>query len=328
MYENVPVGLRHAYSLYDRKPKQGITHTCNLPRKVISVDVEGNCMLCSCDAWLPISVTNILDVRHLSDVWRTDLAKKLQDDVDSKKFTWCSVNSCGVMNRDQVRDSHYISINVDESCNLACPSCRISKINWTSGPKYENRLRIAKHLLHLIDGFDDPLEVMMSGNGDPFASLIYRPLLLDMKPKENISLRLLTNGLLIKKLMPHTRMKDNIKFLDISIDAGDKHTYEKVRLGGRWETLRDNLDYVKANFKCPVTLKFVLQKNNLDSLDNFVELVDSYGFSGNIMPIEDWSSMKDFKDHNVLDKNHRLHTKALEKIQAHRTNPNLFFHGI
>ena len=328
MYENVPVGLRHAYSLYDRTPKQGITHTCNFPHKVVSVDVEGNCMLCRCDAWLPIVVANIMDVSNLSEIWETDLAQKLQDDVDSKSFTWCSVDSCGIRKRNQIRDSNYISINVDESCNLACPSCRSSKINWTSGPKYESRIRKANHLTQLINRFENPLEVMMSGNGDPFASLIYRPLLLDMKPKENIVLRLLTNGLLIKKLMPKMSIKDNIKFLDISIDAGDKQTYEKVRLGGNWETLCDNLDYVKANFSSLVTLKFVLQKNNLDSLDNFVELVDSYGFHGNIMPIEDWSSMKDFKDHNVLDKNHRLHTKALEKIQAHRTNPNLFFHGI
>lgn len=292
------------------------------------MDVEGNCMLCHCDAWLPIAVANIMDVNNLSEIWDTDLSRKLQDDVDTKKFTWCSVDYCGIKKQNQIRNSHYISINVDESCNLACPSCRSHKINRTSGAIYENRSKMAKHIIKLINKFENPLEVMMSGHGDPFASLVYRPLLLEMKPKENLVLRMLTNGLLIKKLMPKMGIKDNIKFLDISIDAGDKQTYEKVRLGGDWEILRDNLGYVKENLKCNVTLKFVLQKNNLDSLDNFVELVDSYGFHGNIMPIEDWSTMKDFEDHDVLNINHRLHSQALEKIKAHRSNPNIFLHGI
>jgi len=328
MLEHVPYHKLHRYNLYDRTAKTGITNTCNYPHKVASIDVEGECFLCTCDGWLPISSGKIQNYTKLEQIWQTDVAKKLQQDIDSKKFTWCSVDACGIKKQNQIQQQHYISINVDESCNLACPSCRVSKINWTSGKKYDDRLTIATHLVKLINGFKQPLEIMMSGNGDPLASLIYRPLILDLEPKDNISIRMLTNGLLLRKLAPKLKIKDSIKFLDISVDAGDQETYEKLRLGGSWRTLKDNLDYVKDEFDCHVTLKFVLQKGNVSSLDNFVKLLEEYGFHGNIMPIEDWSSLKDFKSHNVFDKEHDLYQYTRDKIEEYRDHPLLFLHSI
>ena len=328
MLEHVPQHLRHQYKLYDRTAKSGITNSCNYPHKAASIDVEGNCMVCSCDGWLPISVCNVKEINGLEQIWNNGIAQKIQKDVDDKKFTWCSVDTCGVKTRDRFVDRHYISVNVDESCNLACPSCRKSRIYRTEGKEFLSRESIAKHVLNLINKFDKPIEIMMCGNGDPFASLIYRPLILDMEPKENIRLRLLTNGLLLKKLMPKMKSKRNIKYLDISIDAGDSETYEKVRLGGKWSTLLENLDYVKENVDCTVTLKFVLQKDNLHSLDNFVALLGKYNFSGNIMPIEDWGTMSNFDAQNVFDSSHPDHALLQEKLAKHRDNPLLFFHAI
>ena len=327
MLEHVPQHLLHAYNLYDRTAKTGITNTCNYPHKVASIDVEGNCMLCGCDGWLPISSGKIQNYTKLEQIWQTDVAKKLQQDIDAKKFTWCSVDSCGIRKQNQIKQKYFISINVDESCNLACPSCRNKKINWTSGKKYDDRLTIATHLVKLINQFTQPLEIMMSGNGDPLASLIYRPLLLDMEPRDNISVRVLTNGLLLKKLMPRMKSKKNVKHLDISIDAGDSETYEKVRLGGKWSTLLENLDYVKENVDCTVTLKFVLQKDNIDSVDNFVRLMEQYGFNGNIMPIENWGAMDNFAEHDVFASDHPMNARVKDILSKYSNQPGLYFHA-
>lgn len=328
MLEHVPPHLMHQFGLYDRTTKHGINNKCNYPHRTATIDVEGNCMICSCDGWLPISVCKIQDIDNLERIWENQLSKQIQKDVDDKKFTWCSVDSCGIRKRDRIWDKHYISINVDESCNLACPSCRKSKIYRTNGDQFHKRESIARHLVNLINGFDRPLEIMMSGNGDPFASLIYRPLLLAMEPKENIHLRLLTNGLLLKKLMPKMKVIKNIDNLDISVDAGDKETYERVRLGGRWETLIENLDYVKDSLETTVTLKFVLQKDNLASLDNFVVLLERYQFAGNIMPIEDWGAMADFQSANIFSESHPDYTIMKKKLEHYRNHPLLFFHSI
>ena len=329
MLEHVP---SHKLLKYNRggrgTAKIGITNNCNYPHKSASIDVKGNCMVCSCDGWLPISVCNVKDINSLEQIWSNDIAREIQKDVDDKKFTWCSVDKCGVKKQDRIMERHYVSVNVDESCNLACPSCRKAKIYRTSGKDFLSRESIANHLVDLINKFYKPIEIMMCGNGDPFASLIYRPLLLNMEPKDNIRLRLLTNGLLLRKLMPKMKSKENVKHLDISIDAGDRETYEKVRLGGRWNALLDNLDYVKENVRCAVTLKFVLQRDNVQSLDNFVALLEKYNFRVNVMPIEDWASMSNFNVHNIFDPTHRDHEVLQQKLAKHRGHPLLFFHAI
>ena len=327
MLEHVPHHKLHRYNLYDRTAKTGITNTCNYPHKVASIDVEGECFLCTCDGWLPISSGKIQNYTKLEQIWQTDVAKKLQQDIDSKKFTWCSVDSCGIRKQNQIKQQHSISINVDESCNLACPSCRVSKINWTSGKKYDDRLTIATHLVKLINGFKQPLEIMMSGNGDPFASLIYRPLLIEMEPTDNIKIRMLTNGLLLKKLLPSMKIKQSIKYLDISMDAGDKETYEVVRLGGSWQVLLDNLDYIKEHVDAEVTLKFVFQKRNLDSLDNFVKLLEKYQFLGNVTPLEDWNTMTDFAEHDILNPEHPLYETAKTKLDSYKSHPLFLYQG-
>ena len=329
MFEHVPKHLRHQYNLYDRKGKWGITtNKCNLPHKTVAIDGFGNCMICECDGWLPISVCNIMEVDTLDQIWQSPRAKTIQGSVDQGKFTWCSVNRCGILKGDKVRQTYYVSINIDDSCNLACPSCRKSKVYRTNGEEFNSRYKLVVRLLDLINKFDSPIEIMMSGNGDPFASLIYRPLLLGMEPKQNINIRFLTNGLLLKKLMPKMSIKQSIRHLDISIDAGDRETYERVRLGGKWETLIENLDYVKHNMDCKVTLKFVLQRDNLASLDNFVSLVERYQFRGNIIPIEDWGTLGNFSAHNIFDTSHHDHKVLKEKLEKHRKNPLLHFHSI
>jgi len=285
-------------------------------------------MLCGCDGWLPISVGKIESFKNLEDVWQTNVAKQLQQDIDSKKFTWCSVDACGIRQENRIKQRYFISVNIDESCNLACPSCRRSKINRTSGNEYESRLLKTRHLVKLINKFDHPMEIMMSGNGDPFASLIYRPLLMEMEPKENVKIRMLTNGLLLKKLLPSMKIKQSIKRLDISIDAGDKETYEKVRLGGKWNVLIENLDYIKENVDCKVTLFFVLQKDNIDSVDNFVRLMEQYGFNGNIMPIENWGAMDNFAEHDVFASDHPMNARVKDILARYGNQPGLFFHSI
>jgi MoaA/NifB/PqqE/SkfB family radical SAM enzyme len=168
---------------------------------------------------------------------------------------------------------------------------------------------------------------MMSGNGDPFASLIYRPLLIEMEPTDNIKIRMLTNGLLLKKLLPSMKIKQSIKYLDISMDAGDKETYEVVRLGGSWKVLLDNLDYIKEHVDAEVTLKFVFQKRNLDSLDNFVKLLEKYQFLGNVTPLEDWNTMTDFAEHDILNPEHPLYETAKAKLDSYKSHPLFLYQG-
>ena len=172
----------------------------------------------------------------------------------------------------------------------------------------------------------------MSGNGDPFASLIYRPILMNLAPNPKLVFKIMTNGLLLKKLLKKTAIYNNIEQYSISIDAGDAETYKKVRVNGSWESLIENLNFLKLELEDNkfVNLNFCLHNENLDSLNNFVELVGKYQWNGTIQSLEDWGSYKYkkfFNQQNVLDKRHNLFPLAIKKLKMISTNKNVFLVG-
>ena len=326
MKEFVPSYLKPTWKLYDRTEKQGITNNCNLPFKVVSIDHDGNCMLCTCDGWLPISVCNIMDIDSFDKIWQTTRAIALQQDVSSKKFTYCSVDSCNIKKQDVLFENYFINLNYDESCNLACPTCRPQAINITSGTKYEHKLKMSKHISKLISKFDHACTINMSGNGDPFASLIYRKFLMTVEPNPKHKYRLLTNGLLLKKLLAKTKIYNNIDVIDISIDAGDQQTYERVRKGGSWPVLIENLDYLKSlNLDVLIRLNMVVQVENFHSIKHFDKLLQKYNWNGRISRLEDWSTFnkKQWQWRNISDKSHPLHGNLEQQIK-NITNKKIF----
>tara|TARA_B110000503_G_C7055637_1_gene374302 strand:+ start:80 stop:1117 length:1038 start_codon:yes stop_codon:yes gene_type:complete len=329
MQEHVPYYLQHQYNLYDRTKKSGIRFSCNYPEKVLSIDNQGNCFLCICDGWLPVSVGHIMSFNTIEEVWQSPVAKSLQKDIIiDKSFTHCSVDYCGIKDYNCTSDSYFISINIDESCNLQCPTCRDHFMNFTSGKIYENKLVWAKHIEKLLSNFNHKTIIAVSGNGDPFASLIYRPII--MQGKSNIwhSYKITTNGLLMKKLLRKTSIYSNIIEYSISVDAGDADTYEKIRLRGKWNVLIENLDFLHNDLKdkknIKVNLNFCLQSGNIESLINFADLVDHYNWQGTIQPLEDWGTYKDFKQHDILNTEHELHNKMLEQLKVVSLRKNIW----
>lgn len=330
----IPIENQLSYNSIPRNKdlKLDIKNSCNVPSRVLVVDRRGNCFVCSCEAWLPISVGQIQDFTTLEQVWNSPVAKFLQDDVAQKKFTHCAVDRCGILIKDQKiinysptatdpDDYFNISINIDDSCNLTCPSCRTSKIMITQGQEYEQRLSQVYHMVNLLENFEHPCHITMTGNGDPLASAIMRPLIHNYRPKNNHTIRLFTNGLLLKKQLSDSSILKSITQYFISIDAGSKPVYEIVRQGGRWNNLLENLDWlkeIKKQTNATVLLKFVLQKDNWHDMENFADLCESHGFNGVINRLEDWGTWKDFAKHdvigNALNPDHASAMQALKHV--------------
>lgn len=298
--------------------KPGIIHACNRPYKVLTINNDGECYLCVCEAWLPTSAGNIESFDTLDQVWNNPIAKQLQQDISAKNYTQCAVEHCGVMYRDMIEDSYYINVALDNSCNLACPSCRREMINHTQGPEYAARQRRVDHFLQLLQRFDQPLRMILIGNGDPLASAVMRPIVLNWQPKSNQSVILFTNGLLMKKLLPDSAILPHITQFQISVDAGTKHTYETVRRPGRYEVLRENLDWLAQNLprSATVILKFTISAMNAKDLVNFSEMCKTYGFRGEVTKLDDWNTFDDFSSQEViLNTNHVLHATAIENLK-------------
>ena len=296
-----------------------ITNTCEAPFKAITIDLESNCFICGCDGWLPIPVGKVQDFKSLNDVFNSPVAKSLQEDILDKKFTWCAVNHCGIKNNNIRFMKYEIAINIDESCNLKCPSCRRELIMHDSGLKFEEKLKDIKTIIQWLENSSDGVNIILTGNGDPLASHIIRPFIKNYTPKPNQIFTFVTNGLLIKKHLVDSPIFHQIKNYRISVDAGSAESYALTR-GANWSVLLENFNFLVEHKKQElVTLNFCVQKNNYKDIPNFIKLCADYGFYGNIHQLDDWGTWPGimpenpdvwtikngtFLDHNVLDYSH------------------------
>lgn len=316
-----------------------IHNSCNMPFKSVSVDLNGNCLICICDGWLPIPVGQVQDFKNLDELFLSPQAKLLQQDIQGKKFTWCAVDHCGIKNNHITLKENFLSINIDESCNLWCPSCRREQIMHLEGPTFEKKKNDVVRILEWLDQFEGPITIELSGNGDPLASSIIRPLFQNYKSKPLQKFLLKTNGLLIKKQLLKSSILKNIKTYSISVDAGTAEVYNKVRYGGSWTVLLENFDFlVSLGKEKSVCLNFAAQKNNFRDIPNFVNLCNRYGFSGNIHQLDDWGTWNNndvlnpddwtikngtFIQHNVLDKQHPDYQECIQIVELVKSTKNI-----
>jgi MoaA/NifB/PqqE/SkfB family radical SAM enzyme len=106
----------------------------------------------------------------------------------------------------------------------------------------------------------------------------------------------------------HTKVTyviNNLQELGVSIDGASKETYEKLRLGGSWEKINQNLKCIselrkKHNFR--FILHFVVQRGNYHEMEKIVDLGEQYGADRVwLNKIEDWGTMDDFKEHDIFE---------------------------
>jgi hypothetical protein len=320
---------------------KSIVHSCNLPFTHVSVDSNSDCFLCQCDGWLPIPVGKVEDFQTLDEVWNSSVAKMLQKDIDEKKYTWCAIEHCGITKKNIVNSSPYtLSISIDDSCNLACPSCRRELRMLDKGPIFDKKQKDLEQVLQWLDRFEKPITISLGGTGDALASQLCRNFIKKYQHKENQKFLITTNGLLLKKVITGSSIQSAISTYIISVDAGSADVYENVRRPGKWSVLMENLDWISTNRQhSTIVLSFVLQKTNFRDLPAFVELCQKFNFYGQIRKLDDWGTwnskpVKDpdtytiqngtFLDHDVCNVEHPEHEEFLS-IFRHQQTQNLEF---
>lgn len=304
---------------------------CYHPFNTITIDSAGDVFPCICQAWLPISLGKIWEFESLNDILRSAKAREIQASILDGSYRYCDNNTCSILQANDLQthinhkpDSvNWINFAIDPSCNLTCPSCRKDFIFVNEGPEYERRIRIVDHAVKLIQKHDQWIKFSLSGDGDPFASLIYRDLLskLDVKGKQ-VEIEIITNGILAKAHWHKmSGVHQNIIRFKVSFDAGSESVYNTVRRGGDWNKLLDSCEFIskwkQKNYSTmSLTANFVVQTENYRDMASYVELCDRLGFDEiNFQAINDWGTFGDFKQHAVWQSSHPEHGEFLKQLQ-------------
>jgi len=321
---------------------------CEQPFRNLELHQDSKAYLC-CPSWTYLDVGDF-NKAPLSEIWNSTNAQKIRASILDGTYSYCNKDLCphisgNVLKKHfelekEIRD--YVSKNeqhlkhsprnvmfsFDPSCNLSCPSCRSQKISYQLNT---SDLLNSKKLIEKImsELFLNPLEnicLNITGSGDPFSGLAFRQFLETIEGKHfpNLSFDFQTNGLL---LTPRTwenisKIHENIHAISISIDAATEESYKKLRRGGDWTTLIENLKFLsQMRFEKKLfpflRVNFVVQKSNYKEMTEFVKLftsikVDEIYFS----QIADWGSMSEleFQNEAIHLEHHKDHFHFLNVL--------------
>jgi MoaA/NifB/PqqE/SkfB family radical SAM enzyme len=175
-----------------------------------------------------------------------------------------------------------LMMGYDFTCNLRCPSCRPPETRQ-SAKEDQSAKGITRKLIE--SGDLEQVNVLgLMGGGDPFASPLCHELLqaIPWQSCPNLKLSLFTNGLLFnqEKWSALGEAREHVTEARISVDAASPATY-KLNRGGNWETLLDNLNFVRELRQSgklkTLYYNFVVQSNNTAEMLSFIELACSLG---------------------------------------------------
>ena len=85
--------------------------------------------------------------------------------------------------------------------------------------------------------------IRITGTGEPFMNPYLIDALLEAKRK-SLACGIITNGSLLTPEKGKLLIKSGIDVLEISVDAMDKTTYEKIRIGLKFENILANIDFL------------------------------------------------------------------------------------
>jgi len=165
----------------------------------------------------------------------------------------------------------------------------------------------------------------MSGHGDPFASPYMMDILENMRPKNNLTLLLETNGVFFDEA--HWEKIEHLKDINICVhittNSFDEFTYNHISRGGNYKKLMHNLNFVSELRRNGDIKHFsnvlVIQDRNFREIPFFIEKTfKNFSVDSIVLrPVYQWGKMEPdvfwFKD--VLNPKHPYHAEYLEILE-------------
>lgn len=283
---------------------------CLDPFTTANIDVQGDVRLCSCTIWLPTVVGNIRD-STINEILNNNISHKIRQSIRDGTYEYCDETKCGIINNnrllkiediaqddavgelkstyDRVFDPtvvelpRQITLSGDLICNFSCPSCRTEIITESDEIKVGRNEIIDAINRNLFAGRDNRwLTIYLSLGGEVFASPLMLDFLenfpVDRYPRAEFKFQ--TNGSLIKKRWSKiAHLKKNIFSITVTADSQDPTTYEKLRRGGKYSALIENLEFVsqlKKELGFEFVLRMVLQEDNALEIHKFFDFAMKY----------------------------------------------------
>ncbi|MHB1938866.1 MAG: SPASM domain-containing protein [Acidobacteriaceae bacterium] len=317
---------------------------CEKPFVDFEISNNGNVFVC-CPNHLPQPIGSVKTAKG-DELVNSEMARAVRRSIIDGSFAFCDAQRCPMImqkrlpkrsdisdpemlehirrNTGIVQAPRHVRLSYDSTCNLWCPSCRKEQI-VLKGADFDEAIRITDEVaLPVLKG---ARTVMMNGYGDIFSSRICRHLLDEINPTDYPDLKLLfiTNGVLLteKECNKFPNIHGMVHSIRVSIDAATKPVYDVLRLGGNFDRLCKNLEFI-ARLRRERTINefmisMVVQCENFREMEPFWQWGKQLGCDFIIYEwLQNWLTYAapDYDARAVHLRTHPLHAEYLSAVAA------------
>ncbi len=316
---------------------------CDMPFKRFDIVETGEVNVC-CGHWLPTPVGNI-ETDSLDNILNSKTAKAIRKTMTDGTYKYCNHLECVhlaqnvIPRRETVNDPiidtaiAYDDFGVghvdnmlfayDQSCNLACPSCRKERIIEKPSQNEEKARIVETKLMPLLSKLKH-LEINVAG--EVFVSKPSRQILsmISQETCPDLSIDMISNGMLFteKEWQKFPGIHGKVGGVRISIDGARKGTFEKLRRFAIHEVLLENLGFLqKLRLKKEIgglTFSFTYQLENFREMEEFVHFSHSFGADKIIFePLQNVGAFtaEQYLERAVHRADHALFSEFIEMIK-------------
>jgi len=168
---------------------------------------------------------------------------------------------------------HYLELEVSTVCDLKCKMCEHTY--W----KEKNQNMSFKDFKKIIDQFPQLKWLGMTGIGESYCNPEY-PKMLEYIKNKGIYVENFDNFNYVSKENIRQMVDLSMDKIYASIDASTKETYEKIRVGGNWEKVIENIKYLdnykkeKNSYFPEVWFHFIVSKDNKHEMKSYLDMID------------------------------------------------------
>jgi hypothetical protein len=315
---------------------------CSHPFDDFEIRSDGAVFVC-CPSYLPVPIGNIFDVSDVAELSESNQLFKIKESIKDQDFRYCSWIKCGKILDGRLDPAPHVvpevfkpiefRLSYDPTCNLWCPSCRTEKI-VAVGEERDRFMKLTDDIV--IPLLKDAEKCMMNGYGDIFASRACRKILKTVNQKDfpKLKFNFITNGVLLTsdEWFKFPNIHNMVNSIRVSIDAATEETYNKVRLGGNWVVLQENLRFISTlranNIIADFVISMVIQDDNYEEMLDFSKLALNLNCDAVVFePIMNWNVLPSdvFKNKAIHYSDNPKHSKfrsILESVYAsmHKSN--------
>lgn len=272
--------------------QDGYDFACDTMLNHLEIMMGGATRAC-CTTFMKVNRVNFLEPDFM-EYWsgKKDIIHRiLALSTQNRSYVYCDKSMCPLFDGrknlgiedHQVVEAEYrdiesypkvVACGFDNTCNLACETCRKGlEVAKGRAKQYINRIatKVKEELLPNTEF------LVMAGNGEVLLSSAYRSIWESEAAANPKFLRLLSNGLLFNETLwrKFSRGKENTNImLTVSIDAAKKETYEDIRKFGNFDQLQHNMAFAghlrREGKLAYFRMNFVVQRKNIHEMMDFV----------------------------------------------------------